>query len=115
MTQGSYYATIMSSYLQSIHRNTNLDSQPTFEWPNIWPAENLLPGFRETFEELCTMIIDIALLVSRACDQFAAEFVQGYVTGTMERIVKESLTIELDCCITFLLQRLRQLMPSPAK
>jgi hypothetical protein len=44
-------------------------------------------------EELCTMIIDIALLVSRVCDQFAVEFVQGYVTRTMERIVKESMII----------------------
>jgi isopenicillin N synthase-like dioxygenase len=92
--KGSYYATIMSSYLQSIHQNTNPDGQPTFEWPNIWPADELLPGFRATFEELCTMIIDIALLVARASDQFAAEFVEGYVSGTMERIVKESMTIK---------------------
>jgi hypothetical protein len=91
--KGSYYATIMSSYLQFIHRNTNLDSQPTFEWPNIWPAEDLLPEFRKTFEELCTIIIDIALLVARACDRFAAEFVEGYVSGMIERIVKESTTI----------------------
>jgi len=40
------------------------------------------------------MIIDIALLVARASDQFAAEFVEGYVSGTMERIVKESMTIK---------------------
>jgi len=91
--KGSYYATIMSSNLQSIHRNSNPDSQPTFGWGNIWPAEELLPGFRDTFEELCTMIIDIALLVARVCDQFAAEFVERYVSGTMERIVKESMTI----------------------
>ncbi|KAE9369599.1 Clavaminate synthase-like protein [Stipitochalara longipes BDJ] len=89
--KGSYYATIMSSYLQSCHQAT--ERQPTFEWPNIWPQEDLLPGFRQTFEELCTLIIDIALLVARACDLFAAETVEEYVSGTMERIVKESMTI----------------------
>jgi hypothetical protein len=40
------------------------------------------------------MIIDIVLLVARASDQFAAEFVEGYVSGTMERTVKESMTIK---------------------
>ncbi|KAH8791636.1 hypothetical protein BGZ57DRAFT_993978 [Hyaloscypha finlandica] len=59
--KGSFYATIMHPYLQS--------------WSNIWPPECLLPGFREEFEELCTMTIDITLLVAKACDQFAVEFV----------------------------------------
>lgn len=67
----SYYATVMSSF-QSVVQSTSPETQPTFEWPNIWPPEDLLPGFRETFEDLCTMIIDVALLVARACDQFAA-------------------------------------------
>jgi isopenicillin N synthase-like dioxygenase len=89
--KGSYYATVMSSYLQSCHREPQ--RQPNFEWPNIWPQEDLLPGFRKTFEELCIMIIDIALLVARACDRFAAAIVEEYISGTMERIVKESLTI----------------------
>ena len=40
------------------------------------------------------MIIDVALLVARACDQFAAASVQGYVSGTLERVVKESMTIK---------------------
>jgi len=89
--KGSYYATIMSSYLQALQQENK--KPPTFEWSNIWPPEDLLPGFRETFEELCTMIIDIALLVAKACDRFAVEVVEGYISGTMERIVKESMTI----------------------
>ena len=88
--KGSYYATIMSSYLQALYDKS--EKQSTFEWPNIWPREDLLPSFRKTFEELCTMIIDIALLVARACDRFADEVVEGYISGTMERIVRESTT-----------------------
>ncbi|PMD67332.1 uncharacterized protein K444DRAFT_639326 [Hyaloscypha bicolor E] len=48
-----------------------------YNWSNIRRPECLLPGFRETFGELCTMIIDITLLVAKACDQFAVEFVES--------------------------------------
>lgn len=78
--KGSFYATIMHSYLQFDHHNTH--RQPIFEWSNIWPPECLLPGFREAFEELCTMIIAITLLVAKACDQFAVEFVEGRLSLT---------------------------------
>jgi isopenicillin N synthase-like dioxygenase len=89
----SYYAAVISAFLQSVVQSTSLDSQATFEWPNIWPAEDLVPGFRKMFGELCTMIIDVALLVARACDQFAAEFVKRYISGTLERILRESMTV----------------------
>jgi hypothetical protein len=81
--KGSYYATSMFSYLQAAQENAR--EQPTFEWLNIWPSENLLPGFRKTFDELCNIIIEIALLVAKVCDLFAVEFVPEYVSGcTME-------------------------------
>ena len=38
------------------------------------------------------MIIEIALLVARAYDEFAVEFVEGHISVTLERIVKESMT-----------------------
>lgn len=60
--------------------------------PNVWPPEALLAGFRETFEELCRLIIDAAVLVARACDGFAAANVEGYESGYLERVVRESAT-----------------------
>ena len=75
--KGSYYAAFMSSYPQAAHEDAQ--ELPTFKWPNIWPSEDLLPGFRKTFEELCTIIIDIALLVAKVCNQSAVEFIPEYV------------------------------------
>lgn len=68
------------------------DSFPEYTAPNIWPDEAVLPGFRSTFEELCTLIIDTAVLVARACDQYAESTINGYRNGCLERIVKESTT-----------------------
>ena len=91
--KGSYYIGVMSSDLQTSIHDASPENRPSLAIPNIWPPEHLLPGFRKTFEDLCTMIIDIALLVARACDQFAAKYVHAYTSGLLERIVKESMTI----------------------
>ncbi|KAE8443167.1 hypothetical protein EG329_002265 [Mollisiaceae sp. DMI_Dod_QoI] len=90
--KGSYYATIISSYLRSQFQHSSAETDLKFEHPNVWPPEQLIPDFRRTFEELCVMIVDIAQLVARACDRFAMEFVQGYEQGGLERVVKESMT-----------------------
>lgn len=64
---------------------------PEFTSPNVWPAASTLRGFQETFEELCTLIIDTAVLVARACDRYAAHYIEGYETGYLERVVNTSL------------------------
>jgi isopenicillin N synthase-like dioxygenase len=61
--------------------------------PNVWPSEELLPGFEQTFRELCTLIIDIAVLVARACDKYAEANIDGYQKGGfLEHIVKSSVS-----------------------
>lgn len=63
---------------------------PEFTAPNVWPEESSLPGFRENFEELCTLIIDTAVLVARACDRYATENIESYEPNYLERVVKSS-------------------------
>ena len=65
---------------------------PEYTAPNIWPPEDLLPGFRATFEELCTLIIDTAVLVARACDHYAQDHIPDYEKGYLERVVRTSFT-----------------------
>ena len=65
---------------------------PEYTAPNIWPPEDILPGFRATVEELCKLIIDTAVLVARACDSYALEHIRGYEKGYLERMVQGSLT-----------------------
>lgn len=59
---------------------------------NVWPSQELLPGFEETFRELCTLIIEIAALVARACDKYAEVNIEGYKKGYLEHVVKTSIS-----------------------
>ncbi|KAL2015599.1 hypothetical protein VTK56DRAFT_5195 [Thermocarpiscus australiensis] len=70
----------------------NPDNFPEYLSPNMWPDEDTLPGFKSTFEQLCRLIIDVAVLVARACDRFAEKEIAGYPSGYLERVVSTSTT-----------------------
>lgn len=61
-----------------------------FTFPNVWPKQTSLPCFQEIFEELCTLIIDTAALVARACDRYATAHIKDYEHGYLERVVRTS-------------------------
>lgn len=63
---------------------------PEYLTPNIWPAEDVLPGMKPAVTSLCRLIIDVAVLVSRACDRFAEKEIQGYPKGYLEHVVSTS-------------------------
>lgn len=63
-----------------------------YEGENVWPREDLLPGFRQTFEELSKLIIDVASLVAHACDDYAVATIRGYCPGYLQNIVETSTT-----------------------
>lgn len=65
---------------------------PEYTEPNVWPGEDVLPGFREACEGLCTLVIDVATLVARACDLYGKEKIEGYKLGYMEKVVRGSVT-----------------------
>lgn len=58
----------------------------------MWPHNNVIPGFKETFEDLCRLIIDTAVLVARACDKYAEKEITDYKPGYLEHVVKTSTT-----------------------
>ncbi|KAI5781831.1 hypothetical protein EDC01DRAFT_665087 [Geopyxis carbonaria] len=70
---------------------------PEYTHANIWPDETApgleaLKGFRATMQELCSLIIDTAVLVARACDRYAIENVREYEPGYLEHVVSTSST-----------------------
>ncbi|KAA6415876.1 MAG: hypothetical protein FRX48_00595 [Lasallia pustulata] len=92
--KGSYYincAFYHDPTLQSAPASPSANF-PEYTTPNIWPREALLPGFRATFEELCTLIIDTAVLVAKACDRYAVAHMPGYEAGYLEHVVSTSRT-----------------------
>jgi isopenicillin N synthase-like dioxygenase len=65
---------------------------PEYLSPNLWPTAPPLPGFQETFEDLCRLIIDTAVLVAKACDHYAEKEIPDYKPGYLEHVVKTSTT-----------------------
>ena len=95
--KGSYYINC------AFYQHPSLDGadgakHPGFEEytaPNVWPpedAEHGIPGFRSAAQELITLIIDVAVLVARACDRYAVEEVADYTPGYLQHVVKTSTT-----------------------
>ena len=90
--KGSYYA-------QPIH-NPELEAKarslyphvPEFTSENVWPDESILPGFEETFETLCHLIVDTAAIVARNCDRYGVAKLEGYENGTLEAMVRGSVS-----------------------
>lgn len=103
--KGSYYVNCASGFEeQQKAMEQKYPSFSEYTAPNVWPSQELLPGFEETFRELCSLIINIAALVARACDKYAEANIEGYQTGYLEHVVKTSI---------FTKARLLHYFPSP--
>lgn len=95
--KGSYYANCafyVDPTLSCAKPTTEFSTAnfPEYLSPNLWPGENVLAGFKETFEELCKLIIDTGGLVAKACDSYAEREIEDYATGYLEHVVKTSTT-----------------------
>ncbi|CAG7984155.1 unnamed protein product [Penicillium olsonii] len=92
--KGSYYTNC------AFYQDPSLDSAPAdgfpdlpqYTAPNIWPSEAKLPEFRGSLESLCSLIIDTAALVAKACDRYAEVNIEGYKPGYLHHVVTTSLT-----------------------
>jgi isopenicillin N synthase-like dioxygenase len=103
--KGSYYVNCAAGFEEQQKAVAEkYPSFPEYTAPNVWPARELLPGFEDTFRELCTLIIDIAALVARACDKYAEANIEGYQKGYLEHVVKTSVSTKA---------RLLHYFPSP--
>ncbi|OAX82894.1 hypothetical protein ACJ72_02750 [Emergomyces africanus] len=92
--KGSYYVNCAFYQDPSLQNAPEQDFPdfPQYTAPNIWPDPQRLPTFRSSIEQLCTLIIDTAALVARACDRYALANIEGYKSGYLEHVVKTSLT-----------------------
>ncbi|KAI2641085.1 hypothetical protein GGS21DRAFT_502930 [Xylaria nigripes] len=95
--KGSFYANCafyVAPNLESARpaAQFTVDEFPEYMTPNSWPPNEILPGFRPVMEQMCTLIIDTAVLVARACDKFAEKEIDGYPTAYLETVVKSSST-----------------------
>lgn len=92
--KGSYYVNC-AFYQDPSLQNAPADGfpdLPQYTAPNIWPSEQRLPAFRGNIQDLCSLIIDTASLVAKACDRFAEANIPDYKAGYLQRVVEGSLT-----------------------
>ncbi|KAK6434501.1 hypothetical protein LTR95_009312 [Oleoguttula sp. CCFEE 5521] len=90
--KGSYYAQpIHDAELEAKARGL-YPNNVAMTSPNVWPEESVLPGFEETFETLCRLIVDVAALVARSCDRYGIAKLDDYAEGTLEKIVRSSVS-----------------------
>jgi len=91
--KGSYYVNCAPNFeAEQSAVAGKFPSFPEYTAANVWPSEELLPAFESTFRELCTLIIDIAALVARACDKYAMANIPAYKDGYLEHVVKTSVS-----------------------
>ncbi|CAM1504662.1 Fc.00g022530.m01.CDS01 [Cosmosporella sp. VM-42] len=95
--KGSYYANCafyIDPTLECAKPTPDFSTEtfPEYLSPNIWPSSTTLPGFKPAVTSLCSLIIDVAVLVARACDRFAETEIQGYPKGYLEHVVSTSNT-----------------------
>ncbi|KAF2664203.1 Clavaminate synthase-like protein [Microthyrium microscopicum] len=91
--KGSYYVNCNPSFAETLSQANLADRYPSFpEYTaaNVWPPEDALPGFEQAFKALCSLIIDVAALVARACDRYASVNVPEYRAGSFEHVVRSS-------------------------
>ncbi|CCX08919.1 hypothetical protein FPQ18DRAFT_314390 [Pyronema domesticum] len=90
--KGSYYINCAFYKDPSLDGAEGKEKYPEFKEytaGNIWPE---LEGYEDCMKEMCTLIIDTAVLVARACDRYAEGEIEGYEKGYLEKVVKTSTT-----------------------
>ena len=101
-SKGSYYAQPIHDAELEAKARKMYPRVPEFTSENVWPSNDVLPGFAETFEKLCRLIVDVAGVVAAEVDRFGRERVEGYprveddgegetVRGVLERMVRGSV------------------------
>jgi isopenicillin N synthase-like dioxygenase len=90
--KGSYYVDCQAFYLENPVMAQPGKPATRGAGTNLWPSEDAIPGFRATFEELCTLLIDTGVLVARNVDLYASKHIPDYQTGYLEHIVRTSHT-----------------------
>lgn len=100
LDSGKFDTSKGSFYIQPGEQNEELVKKAREMYPelkdmtseNVWPDEDVLPGFKETVESMCELIVSVAALVARACDRYGKANLEGYGDGVLENIVRGSVS-----------------------
>ena len=63
MIVGSYYVNPVHDGARA--SESLRDKFPEYTEPNVWPGEDVLPGFKDAFESLGRMIVDVGVFLAK--------------------------------------------------
>eukprot|EP01133_Synstelium_polycarpum_P006576 gene6576-7632_t len=87
--KGSYYNN--PQYDRPFEDEKMVEKFPESCHPNIWPVEDF-KELRPAFMELGQVMVNVGQMVAQQCDAYASQQVDGYVDGTLTKVIGESLT-----------------------
>ncbi|EER30509.1 conserved hypothetical protein [Candida tropicalis MYA-3404] len=93
--KGSYYinCAFHNDSLLEGPRKELVDKFPNYKaytGENIYPPEELIPGFQKDIKSLINMIISVGESVATSLDSYILDHVDGYEKGYLNRVVKNS-------------------------
>ncbi|RKP35591.1 hypothetical protein BJ085DRAFT_28259 [Dimargaris cristalligena] len=71
-----------------------VEGYPEYYSGNSWPQEEHLPGFKEAFQELGQLIVQVGSLIAVHCDRYLAQKVPDYNPAFLQTLIKNSDTIK---------------------
>ncbi|GAA5973245.1 hypothetical protein JCM11641_003031 [Rhodosporidiobolus odoratus] len=80
LLKGSFY----NNPVQDVTPGLHVGDEPTV---NIWPKEEGLEGYEETFKALCSLMVRVGELVAGACDQLVGKTASA---KTVKQLISES-------------------------
>jgi hypothetical protein len=90
LSKGSYYAN--PQYDHPVDDEALIAKYSPFIHPNIWPTDDL-PELEAAFKELGQIIVNVGILVAKACDRYVHSKCSTYPSTKMQDIITNSL-----CC-----------------
>ncbi|KAJ1963469.1 hypothetical protein IWQ62_003201 [Dispira parvispora] len=90
LAKGSFYANPIQD--QPTTDPTLVQAYPEYYAGNLWPKEEDLPGFKDAFQNLGQLVIQVGALLAVHCDKYLATKVPRYRPDYLQGLIKNSDT-----------------------
>ncbi|KAJ1654487.1 hypothetical protein IWQ61_005587 [Dispira simplex] len=92
LAKGSFYANPIQD--QPVTDPSLVQAYPEYYAGNLWPKEADLLGFKDAFQNLGQLVIQVGALLAVHCDKYLATKVPEYNPAYLQRLIKNSDTMK---------------------
>lgn len=92
LAKGSFYN---NPTYDAINESEDYRKQfPQYGYPNLYPSENKLPGLRNAFEDLGHLVVDVAQLLAKKCDNYLEKSFTDVPKNLLTNAISNSKTVK---------------------